>query len=69
MIITPTVAYASHFDKYKLFVHNYEPDKILSQEEYDEMTDIVFEKIKIKINLCSSLMSTRRKHSTRWRKF
>uniref|UniRef100_A0A915DJI4 Pre-mRNA-processing factor 39 n=1 Tax=Ditylenchus dipsaci TaxID=166011 RepID=A0A915DJI4_9BILA len=46
MIITPTVAYASHFDKYKLFVHNYEPDKILSQEEYDEMTDIVFEKIK-----------------------
>ncbi|KAI1720983.1 NRDE-2, necessary for RNA interference domain-containing protein [Ditylenchus destructor] len=46
MIITPTIGYASHFEKYKHFVHSYEPDKILSQEEYDEITDMVHNNIK-----------------------
>uniref|UniRef100_A0A183BT97 Suf domain-containing protein n=1 Tax=Globodera pallida TaxID=36090 RepID=A0A183BT97_GLOPA len=42
LIVTPTALYASHFEKFKNFVHAHEPDQILSPEEYNEITDIVF---------------------------
>lgn len=29
-----------------MFVHSYEPDKILTQEEYDELTGVVYNRIK-----------------------
>lgn len=39
--------YASKkFYRYKTFVYNYEPDKILSAEEYSELTDVIYDKVK-----------------------
>uniref|UniRef100_A0A0N5ARA7 Suf domain-containing protein n=1 Tax=Syphacia muris TaxID=451379 RepID=A0A0N5ARA7_9BILA len=34
---TPTQLYSSHFERYQLFVNSYEPDRIISEEEYNEI--------------------------------
>ncbi|EJW87712.1 hypothetical protein WUBG_01382 [Wuchereria bancrofti] len=33
----PTLLYSNHFDKYKTFVNSNEPDRVISQDEYNEI--------------------------------
>ncbi|KAM3717272.1 Pre-mRNA-processing factor [Dirofilaria immitis] len=33
----PTLLYSSHFDKYKAFVNSNEPDRVVTQDEYNEI--------------------------------
>ncbi|OZC09769.1 HAT repeat protein [Onchocerca flexuosa] len=33
----PTLLYSNHFDKYKAFVNSNEPDRVVSQDEYNEI--------------------------------
>uniref|UniRef100_A0A0R3RQ86 Suf domain-containing protein n=1 Tax=Elaeophora elaphi TaxID=1147741 RepID=A0A0R3RQ86_9BILA len=33
----PTLLYSNHFDKYKTFVNSNEPDRVVSQDEYNEI--------------------------------
>ncbi|VDD92816.1 unnamed protein product [Enterobius vermicularis] len=37
LLSTPTLLYNSHFEKYQIFVNSYEPDKIIKEEEYNEI--------------------------------
>jgi pre-mRNA-processing factor 39 len=43
---TPTMGYLSHFERYRQFIESYEPDKILSDQEYESISDRVYEKVK-----------------------
>lgn len=46
ILSTPTQNYANHFERFQAFVNEYEPDEILSAEEYEAVTDIVYDRVK-----------------------
>ncbi|KAH7720376.1 pre-mRNA-processing factor 39 [Aphelenchoides avenae] len=50
ILMTPTAGYAAQFEKYKAFINSQEPDRILSQQEYDEITDVVYARIKDRLD-------------------
>ena len=43
---TPTLGYQTHFERYKEFVAAHEPDQILSTQEYESISDRVYDAIK-----------------------
>ncbi|CAD5231794.1 unnamed protein product [Bursaphelenchus xylophilus] len=46
VLSTPTQGYIGHFERYRRFVEEREPDEILSMEEYEAITDKIYDKIK-----------------------
>lgn len=46
ILSTPTQNYANHFERYKAFVNEHEPDEILTTEEYEAITDIAYDRVK-----------------------
>lgn len=46
LLSTPIALFASHFEKFKQFVNSQEPDRILTPEEYNAITDLIYPKIK-----------------------
>uniref|UniRef100_A0A915AYC5 Pre-mRNA-processing factor 39 n=1 Tax=Parascaris univalens TaxID=6257 RepID=A0A915AYC5_PARUN len=37
LLSTPTLLYSNHFDKYQTFVNSYEPDRVIAEDEYNEI--------------------------------
>lgn len=46
MLLTPTAGYAAHFERFKTLVSSHEPDKLLSEEDYNAITDVVYSRVK-----------------------
>ncbi|CAD5224698.1 unnamed protein product [Bursaphelenchus okinawaensis] len=46
VLSTPTQGYIGHFDRYRKFIDEREPDEVLSTEEYEAITDKLYDKIK-----------------------
>lgn len=46
LLATPTMEHSAHFERYKQFVERFEPDQILNPQEYESISDLVYDKIK-----------------------
>lgn len=47
---TPTMDYLQNFKSYKDFVERYEPDQILNPQEYESISDRVYDKVNNDLN-------------------